>query len=428
MPYFFQVPFGVSGDKTAVPVPVQVDGSISYTEGYGPNYQLPRATDPAALTIERNKFNQLYYAITSNIQQYQTHGTPEFIASSDNGGAAYPYAKYARVRYDNGAEIADYLSLVDSNTALPIVTTNWLKLRSDPAFLGVAQTFTEVQTIAASGIPLIINSTNSTVAKIMMTDNGTPRGFIGSSSGYFLAAIATDGTTVMGGWNNSGHLVPGASASYDLGATSFLWRNVLANRITVTGSTVPTNGIYLPASNTPAIAVDSAIGVAFGSGSIGANISQKHIIPAVASDTFCLLLSPQTISYKSFDGTNTFSGLIQSVVSTAPLGYAFGAGGAVTQATSKNTGVTLNVPTGRVTMNAAALAANTSVQFVMTNSSISSTDIIVVNHQSGGSFGNYSVQGRCATGQATIELTNKTAGSLSDAVAIAFAVIKGATS
>lgn len=119
---------------------------------------------------------------------------------------------------------------------------------------------------------------------------------------------------------------------------------------------------------------------------------------------------------------------IQSASPSTGVGYAAGAGGSVTQATSKSTGVTLNTTTGRVTMTSTALAAVTGVTFDITNSSIASTDVIIVNHQSGGTFGNYILQSRCSSGSARIWLYNNTSGSLSDAVVIAFAVIKGQTS
>lgn len=108
------------------------------------------------------------------------------------------------------------------------------------------------------------------------------------------------------------------------------------------------------------------------------------------------------------------------------LGYGTGAGGTVTQATSKSTGVTLNKPTGRVTMHNAALAAGAVVAFVMTNSAIESTDVVVVN-VAGNS--NYRAEvAAIASGNVTIRVTNTTAGSLSDAVLLNFAVMKGATS
>lgn len=110
-----------------------------------------------------------------------------------------------------------------------------------------------------------------------------------------------------------------------------------------------------------------------------------------------------------------------------PFGYGAGAGGTVTQATSKSTGVTLNTRCGQITMNAAELAANTAVSFTLTNSQVAAGDVIITNHVSGGTVGAYYFGARSAAGSATITLRNLTAGALSEAVVIAFAVIKAST-
>lgn len=114
-------------------------------------------------------------------------------------------------------------------------------------------------------------------------------------------------------------------------------------------------------------------------------------------------------------------------VTTGTVGYATGAGGTVTQATDKATGVTLNKAVGAITMNGAALAADTTVSFVLTNSVIAAGDLIVVNHTGTGTFGAYTVNARSASGSATIDVRNVTAGSLSEAIVLSFAVIKGVT-
>ena len=110
------------------------------------------------------------------------------------------------------------------------------------------------------------------------------------------------------------------------------------------------------------------------------------------------------------------------------LGYGTGAGGTVTQATSKATAVTLNKPTGQITMNGAALAANTNVQFVVNNSLVSASDVVLltINDANGP---NYQVQAYVyGAGTFTVNLRNITGGSLSNALVLNFAVIKGATS
>jgi hypothetical protein len=110
-----------------------------------------------------------------------------------------------------------------------------------------------------------------------------------------------------------------------------------------------------------------------------------------------------------------------------PFGYGTGAGGTVTQATNKSTGVTLNTRCGQITMNAANLATGTAVSFTLTNSSVAATDLLVINHVSGGTTGAYLFGARAAAGSATITVRNVTAGDLAEALVVGFAVIKATT-
>ena len=115
------------------------------------------------------------------------------------------------------------------------------------------------------------------------------------------------------------------------------------------------------------------------------------------------------------------------VSSTGKLGYATGSGGTVTQATSKATGVTLSKSTGQITLAGDALAASTTVSFTLTNTVIEAGDILIMNHISGGTAGSYLLNAQSAAGSASINVRNITAGSLSEAIVIAFSVIKAVT-
>ena len=117
----------------------------------------------------------------------------------------------------------------------------------------------------------------------------------------------------------------------------------------------------------------------------------------------------------------------QVISSTGKQGYATGAGGTVTQATSKATGVTLSKSTGQITMNNAALNLDVTVSFTLTNTVIEAGDILILNHISGGTAGSYLLNAQSAAGSASINVRNITAGSLSEAIVIAFAVIKAVT-
>lgn len=163
MAKFFRFPFALTGDRTAVPDTTQPDGTVSYDQGYGPDYSRPRVSDPLAKNIERIKMNQLFYDLTNAVRQYQTMGFPEFIVSADNGGTPFPYEKGATVRWNNGSTTETYMSLIDNNTTDPSNTSNWVIVSGliQTALIGANQvTFSKFQQLAANTI--LANPTNAT--------------------------------------------------------------------------------------------------------------------------------------------------------------------------------------------------------------------------------------------------------------------------
>lgn len=114
-----------------------------------------------------------------------------------------------------------------------------------------------------------------------------------------------------------------------------------------------------------------------------------------------------------------------TVYATAEIGYSALAQTAVTQLTSKSTGVTVNTSAGQITMNAASLASVTNVTFTLTNSLLSVKDVIIVNVASANATaGAYNAWvSSMLAGSATITLRNITAGPLLEAVVINFAII-----
>lgn len=109
---------------------------------------------------------------------------------------------------------------------------------------------------------------------------------------------------------------------------------------------------------------------------------------------------------------------------TGKFGYATGAGGVVTQLTNKATAVTLNTMSGQITLNNASLATDTVVSFTLNNTNIAAGDVLILNHISAGTAGSYMLNAQSAAGSAAINVTNFTGGTLSEAIVIAFALIK----
>ena len=114
---------------------------------------------------------------------------------------------------------------------------------------------------------------------------------------------------------------------------------------------------------------------------------------------------------------------LTTMYASQEIGYASGAQTAVTQLTSKSTGVTANTSAGQITMNNASLATVTNVTFTLTNSVLSAKDVLILNVTNGTSGAYNAFVSSMAAGSATITLRNISAGSLSEAVVINFAII-----
>lgn len=114
---------------------------------------------------------------------------------------------------------------------------------------------------------------------------------------------------------------------------------------------------------------------------------------------------------------------------TAGLGYDTGAGGTVTQATNRTTGVTLNKSSGAITLFSqvnTAISQATAQSFTVTNSAVAATDTIIVSQKSGTDKYEIFVTNVAA---GSFQITNyAVAGTTNEAPVFNFTVIKGVTS
>ena len=125
-------------------------------------------------------------------------------------------------------------------------------------------------------------------------------------------------------------------------------------------------------------------------------------------------------------GATTPSTIVGTTVyATSEIGYSAAAHGAVTQATSKSTAVTLDKSAGRITMNNASLATSTNATFTLNNSIIGANDAVILTISGGQTTpGSYNVFANSLTaGSVSITLRNISGGSLSEAVVINFAIV-----
>jgi hypothetical protein len=115
--------------------------------------------------------------------------------------------------------------------------------------------------------------------------------------------------------------------------------------------------------------------------------------------------------------------------SAALLGYGTGAGGTVTQATSKITDVTLDKPTGIITTHNASLASGVEVTFLVNNSLCTSLSNVLVQPSGAIAFNlNYQARAYPIDGGFYVTLSQNSGGARSDAVSLLFKVFAGASS
>lgn len=69
--------FAQAGDKQTIPVPVEADGTVSVTQGWTPDYELPD-TDPNYKPVGREEMNGVINAVTDSIKQLQLQGAAEW--------------------------------------------------------------------------------------------------------------------------------------------------------------------------------------------------------------------------------------------------------------------------------------------------------------------------------------------------------------
>lgn len=105
----FNVPFATTGDKTTIPDVVQPDGSVSYEQGFGYDYEREYA-DPQAKDIARETINQVLHDITDAIGEIQKNGVAPFDVASK------PYPKGAAVSFDGELYVS---AISDNNNDIP---------------------------------------------------------------------------------------------------------------------------------------------------------------------------------------------------------------------------------------------------------------------------------------------------------------------
>ncbi|OTA14586.1 phage tail protein [Xenorhabdus vietnamensis] len=121
MTKIFKVPFAAQGDRVSIPNEVQPDGAVSYTQGYGYDYERDQNVDPTARDIEREKMNGIFHDITEAVGEMQTFGAAQWTVE------ARPYPLRALVYHNQKL----WQSRIENNKEEPKASHAWVELKAD---------------------------------------------------------------------------------------------------------------------------------------------------------------------------------------------------------------------------------------------------------------------------------------------------------
>lgn len=288
-----------------------------------------------------------------------------------------------------------------------------------------------------------VSDTGSTFASPTLT--GTVAGAASYTTPTLVTPVISTGLSASGSAANT---FAGSTGTFITSTGA----NTLSGSVTIADATTPSLTTAAGKTNTgflllngktsgsfkilPADATAQAVILSIAAQTVGGS---TLTIPdqAGASSSLVLTTLAQTLTNKTLTapilgvatGTSlAVTGLLKTSSPSAGLGYATGSGGTCTQGSSKSTTVSA-VPDpslcGSITTHNATLNAGVIVSFTFTNSAIAATDVLVLNHISGGTIGSYTLNAQCGTGSATINIRNNTAGNLGEALVIQYALVRG---
>lgn len=271
-----------------------------------------------------------------------------------------------------------------------------------------------------NGAVVVQGSSSSGMARPSV---GTSR-VTGEISGYSTTALSADDGFLR--LSAGGGTTAGTKTYIDLSGYSSIGdmnENIVfgtqaTERMRLTGSLVTFGGT---SSSYPALKRNStALNVRL------ADDSGDAALTAAAITSSGTVTATAVTSSGAISGTSiTGSGAVLSSSPSAGVGYTTGAGGTVTQITSRTTSVTLNKTTGAITLCSAAGTASWQV-FSLINSAIATNDVVHISQQAGADkymvFVISTLPGSCSIAFAT------TGGTTTEQPVFNFVVLKGATS
>ena len=329
----------------------------------------------------------------------------------------------------DGAGVPVERLVIDQDGSVDIKGTGTFKLAgvaitSTAAELNFLDT-SAVGTVIASKAVIYDGSGNVKANDLIIADGGD----IGSVSDTDAISISAGGVVTLSATTSASSMTTGALVvAGGLGVSKNLYiGGICTMKNTATGDDNPMV-LTLQTGETD-IAADDKLGV----------INFQAPDEGTGTDAILVAAGIEAISEGDFSATNNATKLSfktaaseaatekMTLSSGGVLG--FSSGGAVAQGGAKTTGVTLNKPSGKITMNGGALADDAIVTFALTNDKISTSSCVIVNHASVGDLNGYQISAsNMGIGSCDINVRNISGSSLGEAIVLNFIVLNATIS
>ncbi len=259
----------------------------------------------------------------------------------------------------------------------------------------------------------------------------------------FIRAVSTIGGTSTPTFTYSLNmvLIQATSLTINVGSQggSAAFTALVVTSTSATGAVIGPNGATNPTLQVDGSTSSAATGLKIKSAAAAAGLALSVIssgtnenltIDAKGSGTISLNVTGtgNIVLGRAATGVSlAVTGAITSSGPTSGIGYATGAGGAVSQATDRTTGVTLNTISGAITTQATSLAGGAEVTFTVTNSACAVGDVPLVAIRSGptATTNTFATVTAVAAGSFNITLNNPHASTADTGAAIInFVIVK----
>ncbi len=308
------------------------------------------------------------------------------------------YINKQAIQEDSGVLVNGTLNPSAANLSYLIDCEGWLYARFN---CSQCSSGTAVQTLysgaaLASQRPPIIANTNSTSSFTSGTFSGTLgvsgaatlsstlavtgattlTGTVSAQAGTFATTLGVTGlATLTGGAAAGAKLYPSTDDGAALGDTTHNWSDIF----------LATGAVLNFANGNSAITHSSAV-LTVGTGDLRvttAGTNAASVVTVGGTQTLAAKTLTTPVIGVATGTSLAVTDLLTSSSPSAGIGYATGAGGAVTQITSRATGVTLSKLCGTITTDTTSLAAGAEAEFTVTNTTVAATDVVNVALASG---------------------------------------------